>query len=146
MRPHRFGEITVSKVVELEGLSFKPGFLLPDVTSPEVLTPHLHWLEPGYYNRQHDRFIMSMHTYVVRTRHHTILIDSCIGNHKPRPGRPSWNMKTDDSYLRGLASAGFSVVPKRSTATAHASFTRLKRSIGASSGRRRSTRSRSWPS
>jgi len=43
----------------------------------------------------------------VKTPHHTILIDSCIGNDKPRPLRPKWNMKTDDIYMRGLAAAGF---------------------------------------
>jgi len=46
---------------------------------------------------------------VVKTPHHTILIDSCIGNDKPRPLRPKWNMKTDETYMRALKSAGFSV-------------------------------------
>jgi len=46
---------------------------------------------------------------VVKTPHHTILIDSCIGNDKPRPNRPNWNMKTDDTYMRALAAAGISV-------------------------------------
>jgi glyoxylase-like metal-dependent hydrolase (beta-lactamase superfamily II) len=46
---------------------------------------------------------------VVKTPYHTILIDSCIGNDKPRPLRPKWNMKTDETYMRALASAGFSV-------------------------------------
>jgi glyoxylase-like metal-dependent hydrolase (beta-lactamase superfamily II) len=104
MRTLRFGDISVSKVVELEGLSFKPGFLLPDVTSPEVLAPHLHWLEPGYYSRQHDRFIMSMHSYVVRTSRHTILIDTCIGDDKPRHNK-MWNMRKG-TYLQDLAAQG----------------------------------------
>ena len=45
----------------------------------------------------------------MKTPHHTILVDSCIGNDKPRPARPKWNMKTDDSYMRALAAAGLSV-------------------------------------
>jgi glyoxylase-like metal-dependent hydrolase (beta-lactamase superfamily II) len=45
----------------------------------------------------------------VKTPHHTILVDSCIGNDKPRPLRPKWNMKTDGTYMRALAAAGFSV-------------------------------------
>jgi glyoxylase-like metal-dependent hydrolase (beta-lactamase superfamily II) len=44
----------------------------------------------------------------VKTPHHTILVDSCIGNDKPRPLRPKWNMKSDDTYMRALAAAGFS--------------------------------------
>ena len=46
---------------------------------------------------------------MVRTPHHTILVDSCIGNDKPRPTRPQWNMKTDDRFMKGLAAAGFRV-------------------------------------
>src|SRR5207248_2444856 len=46
---------------------------------------------------------------IVKTPHHTILVDSCIGNDKPRPLRPKWNMKTDDTYMRALAAAGFSL-------------------------------------
>jgi glyoxylase-like metal-dependent hydrolase (beta-lactamase superfamily II) len=53
--------------------------------------------------------ILCFQSYIVRTPHHTILIDSCIGNDKPRPLRPKWNMKTDDTYLRALKAAGFSV-------------------------------------
>ncbi len=56
-----------------------------------------------------DTLILCFQSYIVKTPHHTILIDSCIGNDKPRPLRPKWNMKTDDNYMRGLAAAGFSV-------------------------------------
>ena len=56
-----------------------------------------------------DVLILCFQSYVVKTPHHTILIDSCIGNDKPRPLRPKWNMKTDDTYLRALAAAGFAV-------------------------------------
>ena len=53
--------------------------------------------------------ILCFQSYIVKTPHHTILVDSCIGNDKPRPLRPKWNMKTDDTYMRALAAAGFSV-------------------------------------
>ena len=56
-----------------------------------------------------DVLILCFQSYVVKTPHHTILIDSCIGNDKPRPQRPKWNMKTDDTYARALAAAGISV-------------------------------------
>ena len=47
-----------------------------------------------------------MQSYLVRTSHHTILIDSCIGNDKERPTRSPWHLKTDDTYMRGLAAHG----------------------------------------
>jgi glyoxylase-like metal-dependent hydrolase (beta-lactamase superfamily II) len=56
-----------------------------------------------------DTLILCFQSYVVRTPHYTILIDSCIGNDKPRPQRPKWNQKTDDTYMRALKAAGFAV-------------------------------------
>ena len=56
-----------------------------------------------------DVLILCFQSYIVKTPHHTILVDSCIGNDKPRPLRPKWNMKTDDTYMRGLKAAGVSV-------------------------------------
>ena len=56
-----------------------------------------------------DTLILCFQSYLVKTPHHTILIDSCIGNDKPRPLRPKWNMKTDDTYMRALTAAGVSV-------------------------------------
>ncbi|MGY4431495.1 glyoxylase-like metal-dependent hydrolase (beta-lactamase superfamily II) [Bradyrhizobium sp. F1.13.1] len=55
-----------------------------------------------------DTLMLCFQSYVIKTPNHTILVDSCIGNDKPRPQRPKWNMKTDDTYLRGLNAAGFS--------------------------------------
>ena len=63
----------------------------------------------GRRARRQDVLILCFQSYVVKTPHHTILIDSCIGNDKPRPLRPKWNMKTDDTYMRALAAAGFAV-------------------------------------
>src|SRR5262245_28487325 len=37
---------------------------------------------------------------------YNILVDSCVGNHKPRPARPFWNMMNSDRFERGLAAAG----------------------------------------
>ncbi len=53
-----------------------------------------------------DILILCFQSYIVKTPHHTILIDSCIGNDKPRPLRPKWNMKSDNIYMRAMATAG----------------------------------------
>jgi glyoxylase-like metal-dependent hydrolase (beta-lactamase superfamily II) len=50
--------------------------------------------------------LFTVQSYVVRTSHHTILIDSCVGNHKERANRPLWHHKTDDTYMRALAALG----------------------------------------
>src|SRR6202000_829697 len=48
-------------------------------------------------------------SYLVQTPHHNILIDSCVGNHKPRPTRPFWNMLHIDRFQKNLAATGVSV-------------------------------------
>jgi glyoxylase-like metal-dependent hydrolase (beta-lactamase superfamily II) len=47
--------------------------------------------------------------FVIKTPHHNILIDSCVGNHKPRPTLPFWNMMSSDRFEKNLAAAGLTV-------------------------------------
>jgi glyoxylase-like metal-dependent hydrolase (beta-lactamase superfamily II) len=44
-------------------------------------------------------------SYVLRTEHHNILVDSCIGNDKNRPHRPTWHRR-QGSFLADLARLG----------------------------------------
>jgi glyoxylase-like metal-dependent hydrolase (beta-lactamase superfamily II) len=45
---------------------------------------------------------------VLKTRHHTILIDTCVGNHKERPGQPRFHM-LDRPYMENFGKAGLKV-------------------------------------
>ena len=101
------GDCVVHRVIEQE-TSFLPAIeMLPGLT-PEVLAENRAWMKAANALDDNDVLLLCFQSYVVRTPHHTILIDSCIGNDKPRP-RPQWNMKTDDSYMRALKAAGFAV-------------------------------------
>ncbi|QCI67244.1 MBL fold metallo-hydrolase [Phreatobacter stygius] len=76
--------------------------------TPARLEENRSWLQPKAMNAE-GVLILCFQSYVVRTPHHTILVDSCIGNHKHRPTRPGWHQKTDDTYLSGLAAVGLRV-------------------------------------
>ncbi len=103
----KIGDLTIHRIIEQEG-AFLPALeTLPGLT-PEVLAENRHWLAPKALDAQ-DTLIFCFQSYVVRTPHHTILVDSCIGNDKPRPTRPQWNMKSDDRFMKGLAAAGLRV-------------------------------------
>ena len=39
----------------------------------------------NFYDSAADRLMSSIHTWLVRTPRHVILIDTCAGNHKHRP-------------------------------------------------------------
>jgi glyoxylase-like metal-dependent hydrolase (beta-lactamase superfamily II) len=102
------GDLTIHRIIEQE-TTFLPALdMLPGLT-PEVLANNRAWMREAKALDDSDVLILCFQSYVVKTPHHTILIDSCIGNDKPRPQRPKWNMKADDTYMRSLAAAGFSV-------------------------------------
>src|SRR4051795_13332198 len=102
------GDLTIHRIIEQE-TSFLPALdMLPGLT-PERLAENRAWMRQASALDADDVLILCFQAYIVKTPHHTILVDSCIGNDKPRPLRPKWNMKTDDTYMRGLAAAGFSL-------------------------------------
>ena len=102
------GDLTIHRIIEQE-TTFLPALdMLPDLT-PELLAENRAWMREAGAIDDNDVLKLCFQSYIVKTPHHTILVDSCIGNDKPRPLRPKWNMKTDDTYLRALAGAGFSV-------------------------------------
>jgi len=102
------GDLTIHRIIEQE-ITFLPALDLLPALTPEVLAEHRTWLRKAGAIDDADVLILCFQSYVVKTPHHTILIDSCIGNDKPRPLRPRWNMKTDDVFMRGLAAAGVTV-------------------------------------
>jgi glyoxylase-like metal-dependent hydrolase (beta-lactamase superfamily II) len=102
------GDLVIHRIIEQE-TTFLPALeLLPGLT-PDVLAENRSWMQKARALDERDVLILCFQSYVVKTPHHTILIDSCIGNDKPRPHRPKWNMKTDNTYMHALAAAGFSV-------------------------------------
>ncbi len=102
------GDLTIHRIVEQE-TTFLPALeLLPGLT-PDLLAENRAWMREASAIDAAGVLILCFQSYIVKTPHHTILVDSCIGNDKPRPLRPKWNMKTDNTYMRALATAGFSV-------------------------------------
>src|ERR1700757_2214013 len=107
-REFNVGDLSIHRIIEQE-TTFLPALdLFPQLT-PDLLAQNKDRLRKIGAIDDSDTLILCFQSYVVRTPHHTILIDSCIGNDKPRPLRPKWNMKTDDTYMHALKAAGFSV-------------------------------------
>ncbi len=101
----QLGDITIQRIIEQEEPIFDPLEFFPGLTK-ERLEENKSWLQPKAIDPVTGKLVLCIQSYLVRTPHHTILIDSCVGNDKPRPGRPVWNMKTDPTYMRNLAAAG----------------------------------------
>src|SRR5712692_7889722 len=100
----KIGDVTVTKVVELDRSSYDVAAMLPEST-PERIAAHRDWLGPGLVDAATGVHKASIHSYVVRTPQHTVVIDTCVGNDKPRNGVQPWHMRSG-SYLVDLSAAG----------------------------------------
>jgi glyoxylase-like metal-dependent hydrolase (beta-lactamase superfamily II) len=105
--PLRLGALEIHRIVEQDAALFDAHSFFPGLT-PELLAENRAWLAPRYLDAA-DQLRLCVQSYILRTPHHTIMVDTCVGNHKPRPGRPMWHLMDSDRYERGLAAAGFAV-------------------------------------
>lgn len=101
------GEIKIRRIVEQEGPFFPVHDFFPKFT-PEMMAENSHWLQPRFVDKD-GMLVLCIQSYVIETPHHKILVDSCVGNHKPRPLRPFWHMMASDRYEKNLAAAGVAV-------------------------------------
>lgn len=105
MKPQQFGDYTVRKLVEVVE-PFTPEFTFHD-WEDEALHAHRPWMAPHFVGEKDGRLTLtfSFHTYVVQAHGKTILIDTCIGNHKDRAALPFWHMQ-NRPYLENLYAMG----------------------------------------
>ncbi len=96
----KIGAVAVTRVVEIEGPS--PGTFLFEGASPERLLQHA-WLKPRFLTDD-GRIIASIHCFVIESEGRMIVVDTCIGNDKPRAVQ-NWHMR-QGRFLEDLAEAG----------------------------------------
>jgi len=104
----QLGDLIIHRIIEEERPLFDPLAFFPTLTK-EVLAENLDWLQPDSIDPATGQLRLCIPSYVVQTPHHTILVDTCVGNHKERPTRPFWHQKNDETWQRNLAAAGFRV-------------------------------------
>src|SRR6266481_4431817 len=98
----RIGEVTVSKIVELE-VTGGSRFILPQASYEAVLP--IGWLQPDFADER-GRLKMSIHALAVETSDRRIVVDTCLGNDKENRRIPTWT-KLQTSFLADLAAAGY---------------------------------------
>ena len=101
---YKLGELEIHRAIESEVPIFDTFTFFPDATR-EVVEANKDWLMPRYIDPKTIEVILCIQSYVIKTSHHTILVDTCVGNHKSRPARPSWNMQ-NSPFIEELASVG----------------------------------------
>ena len=108
MNTLQLGNVTVDRIQEWVGPLFEIANFFPS-GDWDTIESQRDWLEPHFLppkDKMRKGFLdASLHTFVVRTPHHNILIDTCVGNHKERSILPDWNMM-DSDYISKLANMG----------------------------------------
>jgi glyoxylase-like metal-dependent hydrolase (beta-lactamase superfamily II) len=98
----KVGKVKITKVVELETVG-STRFILPLATNEEI--QKLPWLIPDFATEE-GRLKMSIHSLVVETPQHQIVVDTGLGNDKQGRNVPTWNDR-NGPFLETLAQAGF---------------------------------------
>jgi len=101
-------DITIHPVVEQQAPFFDVFEFFPTLTK-ELLEENRSWLQPTFIDPASGKLVLCVQGFVIKSAHHNILIDSCVGNDKPRPARPLWNMMKSGRFEQGLAAAGLTV-------------------------------------
>ncbi len=101
MNRWEIGDVRITRVVEMETVS-KATFVLPDATPDNIQREA--WLQP-HFAEASGRVRMSIHALVIESASRRIVVDTCLGNDKPRMN-PPWNM-LQTSFLADLEKAGF---------------------------------------
>jgi glyoxylase-like metal-dependent hydrolase (beta-lactamase superfamily II) len=100
----RIGAARAARIEESYEPNFRAAKFFPD-WNEEVVKAHAAWLAPEHYDPASGFLKLSVHSWLLTVGGKRILIDACVGNHKPRAKRPLWNMM-DTPYLERLAAAG----------------------------------------
>jgi glyoxylase-like metal-dependent hydrolase (beta-lactamase superfamily II) len=98
--------MAVHRVEEFVDSNVDPMAFFPDLT-PEIVAKHLHWIAPNFWNAARNTIAFTFQTWVLKSADHTVLVDTCNGNHKPRPYFPNAD-QLNTPYLERLKSAGCS--------------------------------------
>jgi hypothetical protein len=105
------GDVTITRILESERPDFDAAQFFPQITA-EQWAPYRARLAGWALDPAVNGLVFPMQSFLVRTRHHTIVVDTCVGDHKQR-ARPNWNMTSSGDYQKRLAEAGCG--PSRST-------------------------------
>ncbi|HYF16983.1 MAG TPA: MBL fold metallo-hydrolase [Ramlibacter sp.] len=87
----RIGDALVHNIVEYIGPTHAPEFIFPNL-QPRQLEEHVHWLAPHQYVPSMRRFVIAMQLWVVHVDGCVVVIDTGVGNHRPRPRLPRMHM------------------------------------------------------
>jgi glyoxylase-like metal-dependent hydrolase (beta-lactamase superfamily II) len=97
--------LTIQRVADLDPFAIPIGVIFPGATV-EQISPAARVLADRHFDFATGKVLLAIQSHLVHFAGKTILIDACVGEHKPRPLRPEWNLRAGTHYLANLAAAG----------------------------------------
>jgi glyoxylase-like metal-dependent hydrolase (beta-lactamase superfamily II) len=104
MMTAQYGKATVDRVIDIDPFALPLGFLFPDA-QPGALAPHAEALD-RHVDLAAGNILLAVQSHLVRFAGKTILIDTCVGEHKERPARAEWHLRRHTQYLSQLSACG----------------------------------------
>ncbi len=106
MAAWRLGDVRIDRVLEFEQPLIAPRTLLPQADD-EIVARHRHWLEPDLLDPASGLLVVAFHSFVITTPRSVVLVDTCSGNDRERPGKVRYHRR-NWPYLANLAAADIS--------------------------------------
>ncbi|MCS7478719.1 MBL fold metallo-hydrolase [Umezawaea endophytica] len=103
MQKFTLGDVEISRVVEWHGNFAPAGVLFPSMPD-ELWREHESWLDPEFWNATTGDYYAYMQTWVLRSAGRVVLVDTGLGNDKPRDHELL--ARRDGDFLARLADAG----------------------------------------
>ncbi len=102
MNRWQIGDVKITRVIESEN-AFDMTMLIPNAT-PEAIVAE-DWLRPNFADEK-GAAKLSIHALAIESCGRKIIVDTCVGNDKRRPGFDTMNM-LNTNFLGELTAAGF---------------------------------------
>ncbi|EHL95399.1 metallo-beta-lactamase domain protein [Acetobacteraceae bacterium AT-5844] len=99
------GDATVDVVLDLECFALPVPRFMPAADLSELQAQRA-LLEPDHVDFDGNALLIGMQAMLLRIPGLTILVDTCVGEDKPRPAHPSWNQRRASGFLERLAELG----------------------------------------
>ena len=100
----RLGDIEIWRVLEWVGPFISPFKFYPDLDEAGLDEIKRH--APRQLDAETGKIVLPVQGFLIRDGVNTVLVDSCVGNHKTVDWFPDWHQKTDSRFMASLTAAG----------------------------------------
>ena len=99
------GDVAVAAIADIDPFDLPLTRIFPTADAG-ALEPHRGLIVPDHLDAAMTTVHLAVQAYLLQVDGLCILVDTCVGEHKPRPNRPDWHQRKTSGFLARLAQAG----------------------------------------